>query len=131
MSDIRVLEIDVGTAPTNGQVPAFDSSTGTWAPATPAAGGATSVRSVTSNTTVLADDDIILADATTGQITVTLPSAATAGRNLTVKKMDASSNAVVLNRVGSDTIDGDTQLYITSQYDAPMIQSDGSRWNLI
>lgn len=131
MSDIRVLEIDVSTAPTNGQVPGYDSSTGTWAPTTPAAGGSPSVRQVTSSTTVVADDDTILADATSGQINVTLPSATPSGRTLTVKKMDASANAVVLNRAGSDTIDGDTTLYITSQYDAPTIQSDGSRWNIV
>lgn len=38
-TDLRLLEVDVDTAPTNGQVPTYNSTTGNWEPATPPGSG--------------------------------------------------------------------------------------------
>ena len=56
------------------------------------------VRTVTTNTTVLASDSVILADDTSGNITVTLPSALN-GKRVTVKKVSTSGNTISLGTV--------------------------------
>lgn len=63
------------------------------------------VRSVTSNYTIVATDDVILAS---GATTLYLPSAlANTGKVFEIKKTD-SSNIVTIQRTTSDTIDGAT-----------------------
>ncbi len=75
-------------------------------------------------------DSLILADATSGPITVTLPSAADAeGLSLFIKKTDASTNVVEVT--SSDTIDGDVTQTITLQYDALNPVSNGTAWFLV
>lgn len=39
MSDLRLLEIDVETPPTDGQVPAYEAASDSWKPATVSGGG--------------------------------------------------------------------------------------------
>lgn len=90
------------------------------------------VRSVTASTTVVDSDDLILADATGGAITVTLPAASVnAGRRFTVKKVDASANAVTYDGAGAETIDNGGTFGWTTQYSAYTIQSDGTAWWVI
>lgn len=99
------------------------------------------VASKTADFTVWTDDatgspkHVYLCDATSGAITVTLPAVAdadpTAGRVVTVKKTDASGNAVTLDADGSETIDGATTKALSSQYDSVTIVSDGTSWHII
>lgn len=90
--------------------------------------------SKTANYTVVSGDQgyLIKADATSGAITITLPAAATAGDGFTiaVKKMDSSNN-VVIDGDGSETIDGALTYTLSTQYDAVFIQCDGSNWNIL
>lgn len=87
------------------------------------------VRSVTAATTIVDSDDLVLVDATSGAVTVTLPLAAVnAGRRFTVKKTDASGNAATIDGNGSETIDGATTAATTTQYVAITVQSDGTAW---
>ena len=85
-------------------------------------------------TVVLADrNSVILADATSAAFTVTLPAAATAGAGfiVTVKKTDASANAVTIDANASETIDGATTFALTSRYDTAQIVCDGTAWFLL
>lgn len=78
-------------------------------------------------------DSFIACDATSGAVTATLPTAATAGpgRAFTMKKTDSSGNACIFARAGSDTIDGATSLSNAVQYDSFSILSDGiSAWHI-
>lgn len=95
-------------------------------------GSSGAVDEITTNTTItLADATKILAvDATSGNITITLLAAATAGDGfeITVKKTDASANTVTIDGNGAETIEGETTLVLTEQWQAVTIRSDASNW---
>lgn len=90
---------------------------------------AQNVTSQSSNYTA-SEVDIVLADASGGSITITLPSPST-DIDITVKKTDSSSNAVDIATPGSETIDGSSSLSITSQYTSRTITSDGSNYFIV
>ena len=69
-------------------------------------------------------------DATSGNITVTLPQTiAAVDKVYVIKKIDASANTVIITPRGADTIDGGATLTLTTQWDVAIIRSDGiSQW---
>ena len=74
---------------------------------------------------------IVLADASGGALTVTLP-APEAAAAVTVKKTDSTSNAVTVARPGSESIDGDAaDRTITGEDVAREFTSDGSDYFII
>jgi len=75
--------------------------------------------------TVLASDETIVVDATGGAVTITLPTP-TSGRVLCVKKIDAV-NTVTL----TGTVDGVVNPTLPAQYDARILQGDGSVWWIV
>ena len=72
------------------------------------------------------NQDLILANATAGNVTITLP-AVVLGLTATIKKTDVSANQVII----SGNIDGDAQKIITTQYDSITVISDGTNWFII
>lgn len=108
------------TAPTNGQVLAYDGSQATWT--TPSGGSGTNVVARTSNYTA-ADGDFILGNAAAGAFTVTLPTLPS-GAHVSVKKVDASTNAINI----SGTIDNLSSDAISTQWASQDYVSDGSQW---
>ena len=74
--------------------------------------------------------DIVLANASSGGFSVTLP-AADAGMQVAVKKIDTSANAVTITTPGAETIDGQPQLTITGGNVARTIASDGLNYFVI
>lgn len=60
--------------------------------------------------------DMLLVDATAGNVNLTLPRAAVGLPGLTVKKLDATGNTVTLTCTGGDTIDGAATYVISAQY---------------
>lgn len=83
----------------------------------------------TSDYTITATDGVIVADATTGNILITLPAAAgLQGKVYTVKRIDSSANTVTVQ--GAQTID-DAVNQLLNQYDALMIVSDNTEWWII
>jgi hypothetical protein len=87
------------------------------------------IRTVTATAAAAASDRTILCDASAGAITLTLPAASTmAGRVLTVKKIDASANAVTIDPNGVETIDGAATRTLSTQYASLTIHCDGSAW---
>ena len=86
-------------------------------------------QSITSNTTLDNNDYFVSADASSGSVTVTLPSASgIKGRVYHIKKVDSSSNNVTVDGNSAETIDGSETRIITNQYDSISIISDGSNW---
>ncbi len=73
-------------------------------------------------------------DATAGNVTVTLPAASTAFGNtmgITYKfqRIDNSGNTVIIQRAGSDTINGGTSFTLTTQWGVKMMQcTSTSTW---
>lgn len=93
---------------------------------------ATKVGAVTSAFTATSSDSTITGDSTSGAFTVTLPTAASiSGRIYTIKKIDASANAVTVGTTSSQTIDGSTTYPLSSQWKFVMVQSDGANWIII
>lgn len=87
------------------------------------------VTQVTTNYSVSANDYTIIVDATTGIITITLPTAAdNVGRILNIKKIDATGNNVVVDGNTTELIDGGSTATITTQYQSITVHCDGSQW---
>lgn len=92
----------------------------------------TSVRATSATTTLTATDTLLIANAASGAITVNLPTAASAsGQVYSVKKIDASANAVTIDPSGAETIDGTATKIISAQYGSLTFQSDGATWWVI
>jgi hypothetical protein len=93
--------------------------------------------SVNSNTVISAAGTTSYYDVdTTSGVTFTLPSAAgvAAGRFYEFKDTtgSAATNNIVINRAGSDTIDGATSVTINTNYQSLALVSDGtSKWGLL
>jgi hypothetical protein len=83
------------------------------------------MRKLTAAGTLQPNDGLVLCDATAGSFTLTLgdPSKGS-GRPVTIKKSDASGNAIILG----GTIDGVTNRTLAAQDDSVVIQSDGAAW---
>jgi len=94
-------------------------------------GGDDPIRNVTSQSAdyTASDGDIVLADASGGAITITMPSPS-AGAWVEVKKTDSSTNAVTVDG-GGNNIDGVASFDITTQYESYTVVSDGSDWYII
>lgn len=87
------------------------------------------VLSVTTSSALTADGGLVKVDASGAAVTVTLPPAASfTGRDRTFKRMNSGANAVILDGLASETIDGAATYTLTAQYKAVTIVSDGSNW---
>lgn len=94
--------------------------------------GVISVVTKTSDFTATQSNDVILVDASSGAVTITLMGASDReGKTLFVKKVDSTANAVTVDGDGSETIDDSTTRVLSSQYDSVQIVSDGSEWWII
>jgi hypothetical protein len=79
------------------------------------------IRAVTANT-VAADGDYIQANATSGNVQITIP--VTAAASVVVERMDSSANSVTV--VCSGTIDGDPSATLISAYTSVTFLGDGT-----
>ena len=93
---------------------------------------ATSIETITGNDTLDRTNFRTDADATSGNITVTLPAAAShTGRIYHIRKIDSSVNLVTVDASGSETINGALTVVITTQWDNLTIQSNGTSWGIL
>ena len=72
-----------------------------------------------------------LVDATSGNVTITLPTAVENFAAFIIKKIDSSTNTVIVDGNASETIDGDATITIYDQYNYIEIISDGTNWKVI
>jgi hypothetical protein len=70
----------------------------------------------------------ILCNATSGNITVSLPTAVASEAAFNIKKIDSSSNTVIIDPNGAETIDGEATVTIYDDDDFVQVQSDGTNW---
>jgi len=90
------------------------------------------VATKTANYTALQSDDVILGDATSGAITITLPTAVGfSGKVFNVKKTDSSVNSVTIATTSSQTIDGALTAPLISQYQSLTLVSNGTNWSVL
>jgi hypothetical protein len=80
----------------------------------------------------LSSDEIILANASSAPITITLPTAVgVTGQTYTIKRINSGSNAVTVGTTSSQTIDGITTYALSAQYKYVKVASDGANWIII
>lgn len=85
----------------------------------------------TADYTLTATDFSVDADATAGDITLTLPAAAShTGRIYLIRKTDSSVHTVTVDGNGSETINGALTRALSYQYESMIIQSDGTNWQV-
>lgn len=87
------------------------------------------VQLKTSDYTVAATDDYVLVNASSGNVVISLMSAATVdGKKILVEKTDSSANTVTVDPSGAETIEGAATYVLTSQYQGVQVISDGTNW---
>ncbi|MET0465723.1 MAG: hypothetical protein ABW007_21355 [Chitinophagaceae bacterium] len=85
-------------------------------------GSGSNVSTISASTTLSSDQKIVFADASAGNIVVTLPAAsANVGKEYMIKKTDSSANTVSYTTVERTTT-------ISTQYAGNLLVSDGSSW---
>ena len=102
-------------------------------------GGSSNTKPVTSKTanyTATTSDCVILVNASAGAVTITLPTAASAfnsgeGNHFIVKKTDSTPYPVNIVVTSSGTMDGQTTLSITEQYDTEEVISNGTEYSRV
>lgn len=93
------------------------------------------IRTVNSDTTLLDSDFTVEVNASSGNVIITLPTAASQfnatlsiGRLFNIKKIDPSANLVTIQPQGTDKIDQLLNLIISAQDVSYSLQSDGTRY---
>lgn len=83
------------------------------------------------NVSTVTGELVLLLDATSGAITVNLPTAVGNTARITIKKVDSSSNTITVDPNSTETIDGQSTVTINFQNSAMTIVSDNTNWNKI
>jgi hypothetical protein len=90
---------------------------------------ATAISGKTSDYTLTGGDHTILVDCSSGNVTLTLPTAVgCAGRMYVIKRIDATNNAANINSAGSEEIEGSTSPASVAALGSLSLQSDNSGW---
>ncbi len=90
------------------------------------------VHTITSNTTLTINHHYVFANASSGNITITLPPASSSkGREYVIKKIDSSSNSVIIDPNGNELIEGALTYSLTSQNQSVKIVCDGTQWWIV
>ena len=126
---------NTGVAEVSGSAPTTPATGVVWLDTASSGSGGTgivSVREISASETITTSDNVVLVDATSAAVTVTLPAVSgNSGRVFHIKKIDASGNAVTVDGASSETIDDATTGILASQYDAIKIVCDGSEWWIV
>jgi hypothetical protein len=111
----------------SGQVLKVASGIPTWSTS-----GTLTTNTQTSSYTVTSTDTVVFANATSGNVTITLPTASgLPGYRFYIKRIDGSNNTVTVQRTGTDTIDGMINFTLDLQYTAFAVVSNASAWYIL
>jgi len=86
------------------------------------------VQTVTSNYTMLSSDDVVLANASSGNVTISIVTATNRTRPISIKKIDSSTNTVIVDGFSSELIDGGASATLANQYESITLVSDNSNY---
>jgi len=111
----------------------YDSTTSKWVNGT-AASIPLTITSIpkTSDYTATSIDKVILCDASSTDITITLPIAANStGQDFFIKKIDSSEHAVNIDGNENETIDEADIIIMLTQNETIHVVCDGAEWRII
>lgn len=92
----------------------------------------TDIDNTDSPYTALATDWVVLCDCTAGAITINLMTAVgIEGREITIKKIDSSSNYVTIDPAGAETVEGETTGEVQQEGESWTLVSDGANWRIV
>src|SRR5690606_12320489 len=87
---------------------------------------------VSTNIPTITDNlDVVLMDAVLGNRTITLPATSKDGRSLLIKKIDSSSNTVVISPAIGHTIDGATSVTLGAEGQLLEVIFKENKWHTI
>jgi hypothetical protein len=94
--------------------------------------GNVTVTSRNATSTLALTENVVLADASLGNIVLTLPPAALAsGKIYNIKKTDASVNSVTIDPDALELIDGASSVQTNTQYESFTLVSNGGSWFIV
>ena len=80
----------------------------------------------------LTDETVLLCNATSGNITITLPNANLHGGELFyIKKIDVTGFQVIVATTANQTIDGETSKFISAQYVTMQVIANSGSWYIL
>lgn len=97
-------------------------------------GGNLYVNTYSANQTLDAStDDVVLVDTSGGNVTITLPLAATRTRPYYIKKISADGNQMIIDGNGAEPIDNALTVFTTTQYESftPVSDTSTNTWWLV
>jgi hypothetical protein len=117
----------------NGDILKYDTGTTSWINFP---GGAPilaiTTNPITGDYTATSTDRVILCDASSGVMTITLPPVASSeGKDFFIKKIDSSSNNVNIDGNENDEIDGWDIIIVATENQTIHVVCDGSEWRII
>ena len=123
-------------APNNGDVIAYNSTSGDWEATAQSGGGSApsvTVSSPSTDQTLTSPSGIeeVYVYTPTTAITVNLVAAATCGSGFKYQVKNRSSNTLTIDPNGTETIDGSTTYSIATQEASVTLITDGSNWFII
>ena len=90
------------------------------------------VMAITASYTINYNDGVILADATSGNITITLlPALEMTQKRIVIMKTDASANTVTVDANASETINGALTNVLSTQYAKVELTAYNGAWYVI
>lgn len=93
---------------------------------------ANQIRSVSATGPVQFEDDILLANASAGAVTIQLPSIGyIKGKRVVVKKTDSTANSVTVTPYSGNLIDGSASVSLTTPNETLRLISNGGDWVVI
>lgn len=94
--------------------------------------GSRQYNSVAVNTVLTTDFEVVYVDATSGTITITLPTAVgNTNKIYLIAKLDTTANPVLIAPNGSQTISGNTRSHLYYPKQSLLIVSDGANWEIL
>ncbi len=89
------------------------------------------VRTVTSSSSATLADSTFILDCTSGAVTLTLPSAASAiDKEYSIKKSDSSVNSALIDADSTELIDEAQTFQLLKQNQSVTLVSDGTKWQI-
>lgn len=92
------------------------------------------VATKTTTYSLVETDDLIIGNTSSAAFTLTLPAASSVtGKIFKIKKIESATdfNKLTIDGDGSETIDGDTSIFLVGAGEAVTVLSDGSGWQIL